>query len=204
MKTTKLLLCAVGLAAALVSAKVHAQQLTATLVEINPGMPVNGTVDGSFYQDWASGVADFGDFEAFCVEPLQGLSYAETVVYQIQDPGTLVNSDVVAHLVGGYLASPRTAADAAAVQWAIWEATTETSLSEASLFTGNVLITAGSSATATLANLYLANAGSFTPATLTFLTHPERQDVITWEVIPEPGVTGLAALSAFALLRRRR
>jgi hypothetical protein len=203
MRTKTLLLCAVAVAAAFSPAKSEAQSITATLDVVDPGLSVNGTVDGSFYQDWASGILDFTTFQAFCVEPLQGINYGETVVYQIQNPGTLNNSDSVAQLVGGYLASGRTNEDAAAVQWAIWEVILDSNPTQ-SLTAGVVNISPSGSATAALAQTYLANIGTYTPATLTYLKNSTRQDVVTWQAIPEPGTMGLAAFSALLLLRRRR
>lgn len=205
MKTTKLLICAISVAAALGAIQARAQNLTAKLIEITPVLTVNGTFNnGAFTQDYPSGVYHFTEFDAFCVEPTQDLSYGETLVYQIQDPGLLANSNTIARLVGGYLASGQTAQDAAAVQWAIWETTTE-SLLPSSLLDGNVRITTPiNQSTANLANQYLANVNNFAPASLTYLTNGSRQDVVTWNLIPEPGSACLAALSAFVLFRRRR
>jgi hypothetical protein len=205
MKTTKLLICAVALAAAFAAVKAQGQNISATFVDISPSLAVTGTIDnGSFIQEYPSGVLHFTDFEAFCVEPTQDLSYGESLVYQVQEPSSLGNYDKISRLVGGYLASSRSAADAAAVQWAIWEVTTET-LSNPSLLDGNVRIsTPVSQDTATLANQYLANINTYSPVALTYLSNPTRQDIVTWNVVPEPGSMGLAALSAVALLRRRR
>jgi uncharacterized protein (TIGR03382 family) len=205
MKTTKLLICAVAVAAAFAAVKAQGQNLTATLSGIDPGLAVNGTFnDGAFVQDYPSGVLDFGDFEAFCVETEQDISFGETVIYQFQDPSSLTNSETIARLVGGFLASSRTALHAAAVQWAIWETTSET-LSAASLFDGNVRITVPvSENTAALANQYLANVNTFTHANLVYLTNGTHQDVVSWNAVPEPASAGLAALSGLLLLRRRR
>lgn len=212
MKTTKLLICAVAVAAAFAAVKAQGQTLTATLSGINPGAPVNGTFNnGSFVQDYPSGVLDFTDFDAFCVEPLEELSFGQTVVYQIQDPGSLSNSDTISRLVGGYLStisSPGAPLDAglhaAAVQWAIWEVTAE-SLSGYSLLDGNVRITTPvSQDVAALANQYLANVSSYTPVNLVYLTSNTHQDIVSWNAVPEPTSVGLAALSGFFLLRRRR
>lgn len=188
------------------AARAGAQNLPATLIEITPGLTVKGTVNnGSFIQDYPSGVLHFTDFDAFCVEPTQDLSYGETLVYQVQDPGLLSNYDTISRLVGGYLSSSQSDQDAAAVHWAIWEVTTESLSSNRSLFDGNVrIITPVSLDTATLANHYLANVNSFAPVALTYLTNTGRQDVVTWNVIPEPGSLGLAAVTAILLLRRRR
>ena len=204
MKTTKLLICAISIAAAVAAARASAQNLSATPVGISPGLVVNGTVDiGSFTYDYPSGVLQFTDFDAFCVEPGESLTFGETLVYQAQDSNLLVNSEIIARLVGGYLASPQTSRDAAAVQWAIWEATTE-ELSALSLSDGKVRITPVSQLTADLANHYLANVNNFAPASLTYLTNNGHQDVVSWNVIPEPGSLGLAAFSVVFLLRRRR
>lgn len=204
MKTTKLLICAISVVAAVTAAKANAQTLNATFVEISPMLPVNGTIDdGSFFQDYPSGVLRFTEFDAFCVEPVESLSYGEALVYQVQDVSLLHNFDTVARLVGGYLASPRDAEHAAAVQWAIWETTTE-SLSSPSLLSGNVRIAPVSGATATLANQYLANASSYAPANLVYLRNNGRQDVVTWNLVPEPASLTLAGFSALLLLRRRR
>ena len=205
MKTTKFLICAISVAAAVAAARANAQNLSATLVGITPGLGVNGTVNnGAFVQDYASGVLHFTEFDAFCVEPGQDLAFGETLIYQMQSPGLLTNSDTIARLVGGYLASPKSDQDAAAVHWAIWEITSET-MSSPSLFDGNVRITTPvSQATATLANQYLMNVNSFAPVSLVYLTNTGRQDLVSWNVVPEPGSLGLAAFSAVLLLRRRR
>lgn len=206
--TPKLLLCAVGFASFLFVEKAQSQTLVTQLIEINPNVPVNGSVDGSFFQDYPAGPMIFSDFQAFCVEPLQSLSYGQTVTYDIQDPANLANSMAIAKLVGAYLASGQTALDGAAIQWAIWEVVAELSPTK-SLTDGNVLINpSGPSningdAVALLGNQYLANIDSYTPATLLYLTNPNDQDVVTW-VIPEPATAGLAALSALMLFRRRR
>lgn len=205
MKTTKFLICAISIAAALASAKASGQSLPATLIEISPALLVNGTVnDGGYTGDYYTGLMRFDGFDAFCVEPTESLSYGESLVYEVQDIGLLSNANAVARLVSAYLASPQTADHAAAVQWAIWELTTE-SLSGPSLVDGNVRITIpANEPTATLANQYLANAGNFAPANLVYLTNDGRQDVVRWTPIPEPATAALAALSALLLVRRRR
>ena len=205
MKTTKVLICAISIASAVAAAKASAQDLSATLIEIRPVLTERGTIDnGSFVQGYASGVMHFTEFDAFCVEPTENLGYGDSLVYQIQDVSQLANSGQIAQLVGGYLRSGQTAQDAAAVHWAIWEITTET-LRPPSLLDGNVrLITPDSQATADLANHYLLNINSYAPADLTYLTNAGGQDVVTWNLVPEPGSLGLAAFSALLLLRRRR
>ncbi len=205
MKTTKLLICAIALVSAIAAAKARGQNLSATLIGINPGLAITGTVDnGSFTQAYPSGVLSFTEFDAFCFEPNQGISFNETLVYQIQNPLSLVTSDLIARVIGGYLGSSQSNEQAAAVQWAIWELTTE-SLESYSLADGNVRITDTANPNVlALANEYLAQASTFSPANVTFLSNPTRQDVVSWNVIPEPASAGLLALSSLLLLRRRR
>ena len=206
--TTKLLLCAVGFASFIVTEKAQSQTLVTQFIEISPNVPVNGSVDGSFFQDYPSGPALFSDFQAFCVEPSQSLSYGQTVTYDVQDPANLANSLAIAKLVGGYLASGQSALDGAAVQWAIWEIVAELSPTK-SLTEGNVVLTGANpsnpngDAVALLGNQYLSNLDSYAPASLVYYTNADSQDVVTW-VIPEPATAGLAALSALMLFRRRR
>jgi hypothetical protein len=211
MKTTKLLVCAVAVSAAIAAVSAQGQSLTATLNGINPGLTYEGTWDGSFTYDYPAGVMNFTEvgsglnFSAFCVQPLEDISFGETLVYDIQSPTSLGSkSDIVARLIGAYLSSPASDQTAAAVQWAIWEVTTETTSVE-SLFDGSVrIIDPAGSSTATLANQYLADYRNYSPVALTYLSNPSRQDVVTWNVVPEPATAGLAALSGLLLLRRRR
>lgn len=207
---TKLLLCAVGFAVSLfITERAAAQTLTTTFVEINPNVPVNGSYDGINFYDLPSGVAVFTDFQAFCVEPLQHLTYGQTVVYDIQDPATLANVNLIASLVGGFLSSSMSGQDAAAVQWAIWEIVQESSATK-SLSSGNIIIgpntgiSPASQAVAALADQYLANINNFTPVQVAYLTNENDQDVIAFLAVPEPATAGLAALSLLVILRRRR
>jgi hypothetical protein len=208
MKTTNLLICAISVASAMAVSNAKGQTISAHLIDISPGLPVRGTIDnGSFVQDYPSGVFRFTDFNAFCVEPQEALSYGESLIYEVQNISLLPNSDKIARLVGGFLASSQTGADAAAVQWAIWEVTNETlsGSSATPLLDGNVrIIVPESLATANLANQYLANINTYVPASLTYLHNTGRQDVVTWNLVPEPSVLGLTAFSALLCLRRRR
>ena len=108
MNTTKLLICAVAATAAIEAVTAQGQNLTATLNGISPGLTLQGTWnDGGFVYDYPAGVMNYTDvatdtdFSAFCVEPLQDISYGETLTYQIQSPLSLANSDTIARLVGG-------------------------------------------------------------------------------------------------------
>lgn len=193
-----------AVAAAFAAVKAQGQNYSTTLVTIAPGLPVTGTLDsGSFTQQYPSGVMRYADFDAFCVDPLQDIAYGEALVYQIQNPASLVNYDKIARLVGGFLASSQSDQNAAAVQWAIWEITNET-VNSPSLLDGNVRILPASLDTANLANQYLANIDNYSPVALTYFTNSTRQDVVTWNLVPEPGSAALAALSTLLLLRRRR
>lgn len=179
------------------------QNLTATLTEISPGLAVSGTYGGGAFESIPSGVLKFTDFDAFCVQPLEVLSYGQTLEYVIQDPSSLDNRETIARLIGGYLANPdRTNVDAAAVQWAIWEVVMEPN--DKNLFSGSVSIGPDDVAVANLANQYLANSLNFAPVSLVYLTNSSYQDVVSWNVIPEPSTAGLAVVSGLLLLRRRR
>ena len=212
MKITNRLIYEIAVLAIIGASYSSAQSLPATLINIDPSIAVRGTMDnGSFIQDWPSGDLKFSNFDAFCIEPNQGLSYGEALVYQIQNPLSLSATDSVARLVGGYLSylntatnPTATAENAAAVQWAIWEITAET-LSSPSLADGNVRITSSANiSTINLANQYLAQIDTYTPANVAFLTNPDRQDVVTWNTVPEPTSAGLLALSGLLCFRRRR
>jgi hypothetical protein len=210
MKTTKLLIFAVAFSTAIAATKAKGQTLTATLNGISPELTANGTFNnGAFTWDFPAGVMNFSspgipDFDAFCVEPLEDLSYGQTLVYQFQNISTLTNSDTIARLVGGYLASAQTDIHAAAVQWAIWEITNESSPVD-SLSTGDVrIIGAANASLINLANQYLADVNTYTPATLTYLTNSPYQNVVTWNAVPEPTSALLGGLSCLLLLRRRR
>jgi hypothetical protein len=201
MKTLNRLICAVALSTAMA----QSQTLTATLIEIRPGMSVTGTWDDSSTPpNYPAGLMKFTDFDAFCVEREQDISYGETLVYQIQSPTSLANYDSISRLMGGYLASGRTDLEAAAFQWAIWEITNETTLPR-NLLDGNVRIsTSVSEDVAILGNNYLSSLPTYTPVAFTYLTNVDRQNVVAFGVIPEPGSVGLAALSGLLLFRRRR
>lgn len=205
---TKLLLCAVGLASFLVLEKAQSQTLVTTFVEVNPGVPVYGSFDGSYFYDYPTGEMIFNDvsFTSFCVEPTQGINFGGTMIYDIQDSSNLVNFTLVEKLIGGYLASTQTAQEASAFQWAIWEVVAESSGTQ-NLFDGNLLIDpqdAEDLAIANLANSYLANIDSFTPVEFTYLYSEIHQDLAVIGVIPEPSSAALLGLGAVALLRRRR
>lgn len=202
MKTTKLLICAVAVAAAFASVNAQGQTLSATLIEINPAVSVTGTFNGTNFYTFPAGLLDFQEFDAFCVEPLEVLSYGQSLTYQIQNPSFLTTYNDISLLVGGYLASSKSAEDAAAVQWAIWEVTNDAS--PFSLLDGAVKIAVGNADIANLANQYLTNRTNFTPAALTYLTEPTFQNVVSWNAVPEPASAGLAALSGLLMFRRRR
>ena len=201
MKITKLLLITVALATAISSAA-KSQTLTATLVEVAPGTSVYGTVDGGYYQDWATGVLAFDKCNGFCSEPSEPLAYGDTVIYEIQDPATLANAGIIARLIGGYLSSDMSSSQASAVQWAIWEVVGEKTSGAYSLYDGNVMISTDTSI-ADLADQYLLNVNTYEPADMIYYTNDTYQNVVSWQV-PEPASMALAGLSALLLIRRRR
>lgn len=206
MKSNTILWCAALAVAALCPGIAGAQSITTTYNSASPSLLVNGTfVGGSSFSNYTSGVLNFENetFMAFCVDPLQPISSGQTLTYQIQDVSTLQNSAIVSRLIGGFLASTPSAANAAAIQWAIWEVITEPT-NNFTLSSGEVQISSSSSNIRTLANNYLANEASFTGVQLTYLTNSKSQDMVTWQVVPEPTSAALCALSSLLLLRRRR
>ncbi|WP_411826192.1 PEP-CTERM sorting domain-containing protein [Luteolibacter sp. AS25] len=204
----KALLGAVALACTALTGQ--AQTIQAKLTEISPALSVKGSFDsGNNYSYYTAGVNQFEstsssgfDFEAFCVEPDAGITVGDTLSYTVTDLSQLTNSDKIAKVIGGFLASSQNASQAAAAQWAIWELVAETS-SSYSLSSNKVKIKSGES-TQALANSYLSNLDSFTAVNLTYLTNSKKQDMITWDAVPEPSSLSLLALSAGLLFRRKR
>jgi len=206
MKTTKLLICAVAFAAAIVAVKANGQSLTTTYHGISPGLAIQGTWNGTDIYVVEAGEINFSGFDAFCVEPWQPIPDNEEIIYEIQDPASLgtAASGTISRLVGAYLASSRSNEDAAAIQWAIWETMTELD-AEPNLLSGNSRITgSGDQDIANRANEYLSNINSFVPVTLVYLQNGPVQNVVSWNVIPEPTSVGLLVLSGLLVLRRRR
>jgi len=203
MKTTKLLLGVAAIAVALMAPCLHAQTLNAHLINADPQVLVSVTFDGNpaHAELQNAGQLNFNFGPAFCVEPLAGLSYGENLVYTIQSPATLAQYSSISKLVGGYLASAKTATDAAGVQAAIWEVVMGDTGN--SLSTGNVKLL-DSPAVIASANNYLANINTYTPVALTYLTNSTRQDVVTWNLVPEPSSLMLVGLASIGLLRRKR
>ena len=194
---------------------VNAQTLEATLTGVNPVLTVNGTFEDGPNTPEYSGAIQFTstgsgsfDFETFCAQPLTSVFLGQTLTYDVTSTSFLPNADKIARLAGGYLASGQTSADAAAVQWAVWEIRNENS-GTFDLTTGNVRIdTTSDLATANLGNLYLSQINSYSPASITYLTNTEYQDMIAFSPsvnpVPEPTSMGLLALSGALLLRRKR
>ncbi|MFT3991067.1 MAG: PEP-CTERM sorting domain-containing protein [Luteolibacter sp.] len=214
MKMSQRCLRALFVALPLFAAQVYAQSLEWTFDGESPFLPVYGTINGSSnIQENPAGVMNFTEvstgnsFQAFCVEPAVLMSYGDTVTYGIADISELQNSEIIAKLISVYLNSSQGDLDAAAVQWAIWEITNEAASSKSlTEDSGNVYITSDSESVALLANEYLAAASNFTgtPVTLTYLTSDEGQNIVTWQVVPEPGSALLIGLSGVVLLSRRR
>lgn len=200
MKTLKLLLGVAAIAAAFAAASARAQSLPATLNGLGPQMLISGTFNGVDYITQNAGILEFDFGDAFCVDASQGIGFPETLVYDIQDPTNLSGHATISKLFGGYLASGQTDLDAAAVQWAIWEVIQDGT--GGSLSSGSVRV--GDAAVSALADTYLSQVDTYTSVPLTYLTNPNRQDVVAWGMVPEPGSLTLVGLSALAMLRRRR
>ena len=217
MKTTKLLICAISIAAATAASQVQAQNLSTELLGFSPTRQVMGTIDGSAApgQEYTSGVMNYQDFtnatffDAFCVQPSASMSINDTPTYLIQDISLLPNSYEISLLVDLYISSSKTDEDAAAVQWAIWEIINESTLPTYSLLDGNVQVysPAGQAAAADVyltSMQALADASAVPTVSLVYLTSDSYQNVVSWNAVPEPGTAGLVALSALCFFRRRR
>lgn len=214
MKTTKLLLCVAAVAAACSLGRAHAQNIEVQLTGLNPSINgVSTSYDGTNFQSQDIGVLVFDIGPAFCVEPGASLNYPDTLIYSVTDPSTLEANDIIAKLIGGFVASDGSALNAAAVQLAIWEVLGDNSTT-GSLMSGNIQIRNEGSAQPVddliaLAHDYLANVDSYQAVNLTYLVHTgvgddHRQNVVTWEVVPEPSSVLLLGLSSLALFRRKR
>lgn len=201
---TKLLFCAICVVSVFGSTHSQAQTLNAQLIDISPGLNVSGSFNGVNNWDLYVGALNFDTFQAFCTEPLVGTSYGETYTFQVTNSAVLSHSNEVSRLLTAYYASPQDNLNAAAVQWAIWEVIVESGPSY-SLTTGAGQVYVSATDTygvAALANNYLANMGSYAPATTRYLVANDGQDVI--QVVPESSALLLAAISSSTLLFRRR
>lgn len=193
-------ICGIAALAALSASPISGQTLTDTFVAIDPAVSAKGTFDGTNFRFVNSGLVQFTGFEAFCIDPLQGVSVGEEVTYDIAyDYSTPEISGAISKLAGGYYSSGQTDLDAAAVQWAIWEVLLDGP--DGSLFTGNSQLM--DLEVAVLANAFLAQLPDLPATDVVFLTNATSQDMMSTNV-PEPASLGLVALSSFLLLRRRR
>ncbi|MBK1830611.1 PEP-CTERM sorting domain-containing protein [Verrucomicrobiaceae bacterium R5-34] len=147
-----------------------------------------------------SGVMQFDDFEAFCVDPYQNISVNQTLTYAqeltFSNPAT---SDAIARLVGNYYTSGQSSQEAAATQWAIWEVVID-GVSSANLSDGNNRVY--NTATASLAESYLNDLDNMTAADVVYLTNKKYQDVVT--VVPEPSSLALLGLGVVGFILRRK
>ncbi len=194
--------CLAVLAIAVSSAgQLSAQSVTASLNSISPALTVNGMFDGINSRSVKSGLMQFDEFDAFCIDPYQGVVFNQPVTYQ--SSLTFSTPDVakaISKLVGGYYSvSGQTAQDAAAIQWAIWEVVVD-GTSNPSLSSGNARVF--DAATAELGQKYLTNIDRLPVANVRFLTNSQYQDVVT--IVPEPSSTALLGLGVVGFLLRRK
>jgi len=179
-----------------------AQTLEATYLGINNGIVGFGTLDGGPLADTGSGEHDFDLFSGFCSDPYDGLTNGESVVYTIQDPGTLGEIGAIQRILDGYYNhSAQNALDAAGAQWAIWEVIQDGAGSP-SFTSGLVQLGSSSANIATRALDYFSALSSYQPLPVTLLVSESRQDMII--VVPEPAAAALAATTLGLLALRRR
>ena len=191
--------CITVLATLATTGYTNAQDLSGTYLGIDPGVSVKGTFDGNNFRFVQSGLVQFDGFEAFCIEPTQGISIGEAVDYDVAFTySTPEVAESISKLVGNFYSSGMTANEAAATQWAIWEVVIDGT--GGSLLTGNTKVV--DSGIASLANGYLGQLPSLPTAEVQFLTNPRRQDMVT--LVPEPTSVSLFALSSLLLFRRKR
>jgi hypothetical protein len=191
--------CITVLATLATTAYTNAQDLSAKYLGIDPGSSVKGTFDGTNFRFIQSGLVQFEGFEAFCVEPTQGISINEVIDYDIAFTYSSPEAtESIAKLVGNFYSSGQTASEAAATQWAIWEVVIDGS--GGSLFSGSAQV--DNTAIGHLANSYLGQLPTLPAADVEFLTNPKRQDMV--RLVPEPASASLFALASLLLFRRRR
>jgi hypothetical protein len=196
----KYICCITVLATLATTASTNAQDLSAKYLGIDPGSSVKGTFDGTNFRFVQSGLVQFEGFEAFCIEPTQGISIGEVVDYDIAFSYSAPDvTESIAKLVGNYYSSGQTANEAAATQWAIWEVVID-GTTGSSLFTGNTRV--DNAGIGGLANSYLSQLPTLPVADVEFLTNPKRQDMV--RLVPEPASASLFALASLLLFRRRR
>ena len=75
--------CIAVLATIATAASTNGQDLSAEYLGIDPGASIKGTFDGTNYRFVHSGLVQFDGFEAFCIEPIQGISIGEVVDYDL-------------------------------------------------------------------------------------------------------------------------
>lgn len=211
MKTKKLLLGVAAIAFGL-TASAHAQNIQVSITGLTPGVTgISTSYNGGAFESQDAGVLQFNFGQAFCVEPTIPLNYPDTLVYSITDISNLASNDIIAKLVGGYLASNQSNENAAAVQLAIWEVVLDGPLGN-SLSSGNLKIQDPSGLNLiSLAETYLTKArnGDYAAVPITYLVNTGEgaehlQNIVTWSTVPEPSSMLLLGLTSLAFLRRKR
>ncbi|MCP5536324.1 MAG: PEP-CTERM sorting domain-containing protein [Akkermansiaceae bacterium] len=193
--------CLAMVAIALTSAgHLSAQTVTSSFEGVSPGLNVKGMFDGINAQYVNSGVMKFSDFDAFCIDPYQGIVANQPITYNVALTFSTPETDkAISKLVGGYYASGQSALEAAAIQWAIWEVVVD-GTNNPSLYSGNNRVF--DAATAQLGQKYLSKLSELPEANVIFLTNSRYQDMVT--VVPEPSSAALFGLGVVGFLLRRK
>jgi hypothetical protein len=219
-------ICALTLLAAAVPAAVcSADIITARLDEVAPKRTVSLSKNsGVSFEDVGAGTSQFtrlggdysgpgadGEFEAYCIQLTQSITWGETYDFETREPelspvpgsgmGT-ARADLLAELYGRFFAPGTTSRDdAAAFQLAVWEIVHDDG---ADLTTGLIQVE-DTGVWFGLAQTWLSALDGTGPhADLLAMTHPDKQDhIILIPNAPAAGLMLVAGLFGGASRKRR-